>query len=403
MQETSATPAAAAGSPGRATPSDLTVMIGALSVAAFASAVGMRAPDLLLPEIARDFGVTPGAASIIATMFALAYGGVQFVAGPVSDRVGKVKVIAFACGLSFLASILCAMAASLDQLTVARVVGGLATGAVIPIAMAFIGDSVPYEQRQAVLARFLSGQIFGLVFGQAVGGAVSDAFGWRAMFLLLSVLYVAAAVTVALVGRRLDRPGAPPGAARPSLRSLLSRRKVAFVLAVVAVDGLVMFGAFTFVGTDLHDRGGLSLTEAGLMVMAFGIGGALFSLTVAPMVRRLGRPRLAVFGALVVSLGYGVVWFLPSFPLAATGMLLTGYGFYAFHTTLQTEGTQMIPEARGLGMALFAALFFYGQSLGVTIGGWVYDGLGALPLYLFSAVGMPLLALVLARHLSPKG
>jgi predicted MFS family arabinose efflux permease len=84
-------------------------------------------------------------------------------------------------------------------------------------------------------------------------------------------------------------------------------------------------------------------------------------------------------------------------------MLLTGYGFYAFHTTLQTEGTQMIPEARGLGMALFAALFFYGQSLGVTIGGWVYDGLGALPLYLFSAVGMPLLALVLARHLSPKG
>jgi predicted MFS family arabinose efflux permease len=84
-------------------------------------------------------------------------------------------------------------------------------------------------------------------------------------------------------------------------------------------------------------------------------------------------------------------------------MLLTGYGFYAFHTTLQTEGTQMIPEARGLGMALFAALFFYGQSLGVTIGGWVYDGHGALPLYLFSAVGMPLLALVLARHLSPKG
>jgi len=399
MQTRSAVAATDAGVPERPPASDLTVVIAALSVAAFASAVGMRAPDLLLPENARDFGVTPGAASIIATMFALAYGGVQFIAGPLSDKIGKVRVITIACAVSFAASILCALAASLDQLTAARVVGGIATGAVIPVGMAFIGDSVAYERRQAVLARFLSGQIFGLVFGQAVAGVLADAFGWRAMFLLLSLLYVAAAVTVAVIGRRFDRPAAVDGAARPPLRRLLSRGRVAFVLSVVAADGLVMFGAFTFVGSDLHDRGGLSMTEAGLMVMAFGIGGALFSLTVAPLVRLAGRPRLAVFGALILSVGFAVLWAIPWFPLAGAGMLLAGFGFYAFHTTLQTEATQMIPEARGLGMALFAALFFCGQSIGVTIGGGVYDGYGALPMYLFAAIGMPILAVVLARRL----
>ena len=57
---------------------------------------------------------------------------------------------------------------------------------ILPIGLAYIGDVVPYEQRQQVLGRFLTGQVLGQMFGQAAGGIVGDFFGWRTMFFVLA-------------------------------------------------------------------------------------------------------------------------------------------------------------------------------------------------------------------------
>src|SRR3546814_2286525 len=66
--------------------------------------------------------------------------------------------------------------------------------------MAHVGDMVPYDRRQTVLARFLTGQILGVVFGQAAGGALIEASDWRAVFVILGCAYV---VVAALLWREL--------------------------------------------------------------------------------------------------------------------------------------------------------------------------------------------------------
>src|SRR5260221_3005527 len=58
--------------------------------------------------------------------------------------------------------------------------------AIIPLSMAWIGDVVPYEQRQPVLARFLIGQIVGVAIGQLLGGLAADFLGCRVPFYLLA-------------------------------------------------------------------------------------------------------------------------------------------------------------------------------------------------------------------------
>ena len=73
----------------------------------------------------------------------------------------------------------CGLAPSLPLLVAARLGSGLAAGWIVPFALAFIGDVIPYERRQQVLGTFLSGQILGQMFGQAAGGALGDYFGWR--------------------------------------------------------------------------------------------------------------------------------------------------------------------------------------------------------------------------------
>src|SRR3546814_6070213 len=59
---------------------------------------------------------------------------------------------------------------------------------------------VPYDRRQTVLARFLTGQILGVVFGKAAGGALIEASDWRAVFVILGCAYV---VVAALLWREL--------------------------------------------------------------------------------------------------------------------------------------------------------------------------------------------------------
>jgi len=89
---------------------------------------------------------------------------------------------------------LCGLAGSLPQLVAARLGSGLAAGAIIPLALAFVGDVIPYQRRQPVLGRFISGNILGQLFGQAAGGVLGDYFGWRNVFFLLAGLLALSAL-----------------------------------------------------------------------------------------------------------------------------------------------------------------------------------------------------------------
>ena len=118
----------------------------------------VRVSDSLLPQIAADMGVSVGAASIVVTAYALAHGSVQLIIGPVGDRFGKYACVTAAAAMSTVLVLLCGLAGSLPALVAARLACGLSAGWIIPLAMAFLGDVIPYERRQQVLGTFLSGK-----------------------------------------------------------------------------------------------------------------------------------------------------------------------------------------------------------------------------------------------------
>jgi predicted MFS family arabinose efflux permease len=95
-----------------------------------------------------------------------------------------------------------------------------------------------------------------------------------------------------------------------------------------------------------------------------------------------------------VTLATGLAWWLA--PAATTAI---GLGFYMLHNTLQTNATQMTPEARGTAVALFSSALYIGQTAGVALGALVIDRLGAIPLFLGTAAALPALALWFAGEL----
>lgn len=376
-----------------------------LSLAAFASAAALRATDPLLPLIAADFDTTPGGASAVITGFAVAYGLLQLVNGPIGERIGKYRMVFWVTAISAFGNLACALAPSLATLVAARFLTGATVGAIVPLAMAWIGDAVPYERRQAVLARFLIGHMFGVAFATSASGFLGEHYGWQAMFYLLAALYAVTALMLQLELRtnpqtREAQPGAGGiGAAFGRMAALTRLPWVRVILAIVFLEGALFYGALAFVALDLHQRFGLSLGASGSMVAAFALGGLLYAASAGRLVPRLGERGLVLGGGVLIGLGFFGLVSAPSPGWAFPCIVGLGTGIYMLHNTLQVHATQMAPEARGGALAVFACSLFTGQSAGVWLASHAVDAAGARPVYVIAAVGLLLLALDFRRRL----
>lgn len=406
------------------------------SVAAFASIASMRACDPMLLVLGAEFGRGLGEVSRVVSVFAIAYGLMQLFYGPLGDRIGKLRVVAFACIGCALAALAAAFAQTLEQLVAARAVMGATAAGIVPMTIAWIGDQVPYEQRQETLARLLGATVSGMIAGLWLGGWITEAFGWRQVFMVLVLVFAAAALPLVRGTRALaaaagaDHAGTPraaataattgtattaaaasphgaavprrPGGLVDQLRLPLQPR-VRWVLSVVGIEGALMFGMLSFVPAWLGQRHGLGTGAAGSVLALYGVGGLLYSRIARRLLHAWGERGLATAGGAVLGAALLVLTWAPHWALAAPGCLLAGAGFYMIHTTLQTQATQMAPAQRGSAVALFACVLFLGQSAGVALVSTAVDR-GFTP-WAFSACALGLVAVgvVLGRGVGPRG
>jgi MFS transporter, YNFM family, putative membrane transport protein len=377
-----------------------------LSLAAFASAASLRATDPLLPLIAGEYGVSTGAAAGAVTAFALSYGLLQVLVGPLGDRFGRYRTIAAAALVSAFGSAACALAPSLEALVAARFVSGATIGAFIPLALAWIGDTVAYERRQPLLARFLVGQMAGLAFGNAAAGWLGEHFGWRTIFYALAALLLVIALLLFLELRAQPPAGGGRGAMRKSFRrmpGLLAKARLRKLFATGYAEGLLISGPFAFIATVLQGRFAIGPGLSGTLVAAWAAGGLLYALLARRAVRRLGEQGMVALGGAALALGYAGLALSGSLILSALSIAVVGAGFYMFHTTVQIHITQVAPEERGSAVALFATFLFLGQASGVWLAGRVLDAAGGAPVFLCAALGLAALAAAFRYFLSSGG
>jgi predicted MFS family arabinose efflux permease len=351
--------------------------IVALSVAAFGSGMSMRVMDPMLVRLASDFAIPIGMTSWSITVFGVAYGFSQLLFGPLGDRYGKVKVVAFGSGACSLAALFCASAQDFSSLLIGRALGGATAASIIPLAMAWIGDVVAYEKRQTVLAKFLIGQILGLSTGVLIGGLCADFLNWRIPFFIIATWFAVIGLYLGSHSKRLPdhthviQLGEGSGISRllGEFQKVLNIPWARQVLLTVGLEGAAVFGALAFVPAHLHTTHGLSLSSSGALVTLFGLGGLAFAFQSRRWIGVFGEVRLIQAGALImcgslISLGWVPLWWL-----TMPACFLFGLGFYMMHNTLQINATQMAPERRGAAVAAFASCFFFGQSSGVAISG----------------------------------
>lgn len=368
-----------------------------LAFAGFASQAMVRVADPLLPQIAADIGTTIGTASIVTSAYAISHGLTQLFGSPIGDRFPKFVLVALLCGLCGVATVACGLSRTLTELGIARLACGLTAGMIIPLAMAFIGDTVPYEDRQPVLGRFLAGQITGLVGGQIIGGVVGDHFGWRNVFVFVAGLFALAVALLVFellrnpMTRRTPRPAEKRLGFAGEYAAVLRNPWARIVVLGVFLEAAIMFSAFAYIGADLHTRMGLSFSAVGAVLAAFGIGGLAYVLTVGQLVNRLGQVGLVITGGAMLTLSFLALALAPVWWLSFGAIAVIGLAFYMVHNTLQVNATQMAPTARATAIGIFSSALYIGQGAGVAAAAPIVDRYGAVPVFLIAALAWPLL------------
>src|SRR3989441_2310570 len=169
----------------------------------------------LLPLIAMDLGITPGHAGIIVTTYSLAAAAFALFVGPLSDRVGRKRVLVSGLALFTLASFFTYHVSTFNALVILRAMTGLAAGTLSTSALSFAGDYYPYEQRGRAMGILSMGYFVAFVVGVPAGALAASRLGWHWVFGCLSA---GSAVRLAIALVRLPSPTVHRQGGRPVSR-----------------------------------------------------------------------------------------------------------------------------------------------------------------------------------------
>ena len=369
----------------------------------------MRLFDSLLPTIAEDFAIAPTVASIVVTTFTLAYGLFQIVYGPLGDRIGRLRTVAIAMSIACAGSFGSALAPTLPELALLRLITGIGAAGIIPVSIAWIGDHTSYDDRQATLGRFIGFTLTGQIIGPALGGAMAEWLSWREVFYVLTAAFLAVSIALFRLDHKerklaasLDEPSRATQPRDNVLRTYLDILRVPWVrtvLLTVFIEGTLFYGTFAYTGAWLKETFDLSYLLIGAMLAGFGLGGVIYSFLVRWLLRRLGEPGFALGGALILLVFYLFLPFSPVWSLVGPLCVLGGFGFYMLHNTLQTKATEMYPRARGMAISAFALSLFCGQAIGVALFGRTIALFGYTWTFILTGFALLLLAIWFAKRL----
>ncbi len=372
-----------------AAPVQPALLLIVLQVAVFLVAAEARMIAPLLPALAADFQTTIATAGLLITAYALPYGVFQLVYGPLADQFSRQRVMGVALGLFALGTFVSGIAPGIAGLTLLRFCTGAAAAGVIPVALAYIGDAVPYAERHAVLGRIVSVAAFGGVISAALGGMLAALVSWRVLFLGYGALaFVVAALLLQLPVRRARPPGQRPSGILGPYRTIVAQGGVraAALYGLVCFEGFAALSTFGYLGALLVARDQLPYGVIGALLTLNGVGTMLAARVVGRLVTRLGEDGMVLTGGTLMTVAYVLATFQPTFVLFSLAMLLSGAGFAIAHSTLQTRATEVLPEQRGTAIAIFAFALFLGSGLGTYVAGQAIERVGFTPTLLGTAV-----------------
>ncbi|MGW3462473.1 MFS transporter [Streptomyces olivaceoviridis] len=376
-------------------------LVALLAVASGTTVANLYYAQPLLSSLRDVFHISTATAGTLITLTQVGYViGMLFLV-PLGDRLEKRGLITILLTVTTLAQVAAGLATGFPMLLAASLISG-ATSVVAQILVPFAASLAPDHARGRIVGRVMSGLLTGILLSRTLSSLVSDAAGWRVVYLGSAVLMALLAVALrAALPRHAPTTAVPYHHVLRSTAALLRRHPA---LLRRGLYQAAMFGAFSAFWTTVSyvltgPRFHYSPVGVGLFALVGAAGAAIAPLAGHWADRELARPMTGLAFA-VAAVAFAVAGFgQHSIVLLALAAILIDM---AVQTTLilgQHTVYQLDASARARLNSAFIATFFLGGALGSQLGSIAYraGGWGAVSI-LGAALPLPALLYWLTEH-----
>jgi YNFM family putative membrane transporter len=378
----------------------ITVALSAAGVATFALIYSTQA---LLPEFPRVFSITAAQSTLSVSLTTIGLGVALLVAGPLSEVVGRTRLIHLSLTASAVVGVACALAPTWPVLLGLRLLQGVTLAGLPAVATAYLREELHPSTHARAAGLYIGATAIGGMTGRLVTGPIADVASWRWALAAVAAIGLVCAVAVGVL-LPASRSFVPVPASAGALVSMMRRALGDPALLALYAIGACSIGAFVAVFNALGFRltsapFDLGLGAAGLIFLVYPVG-TLGSMLSGRLADRFSRRAVVPIACAIFAAGL-LITLSGSLPVVVLGVAVMTAGFFAVHGV--TSG--WVPtraHAGGVAAGQAASLYLFAYYLGSSVFGSVTGhawSVGGWPGVVLLAGGLVVVTGVLALWL----
>ena len=358
----------------------------ALCLGSFLVFINLYAPQPLLPALRTEFGVSTLVVSLVMSLATLSLAASLLVFGPLSDAIGRDRIMRYTLLAAGLMSLGLALAPNFETLLLLRTLQGFVLGGLPAVAIAWMGDEFDRPALLSAVGLYIGANTLGGIGGRVVGGAVAEIGGAPASFMTVGLMTL---VGVALFWKLLPASHAftpRPFEFKGALADLGGHLRNPLLLGAYLLGGLnflIFINQYSYITFRLADAPfGLGARLIGLIFVTY-LGGTLGSALSGRLARSVPQPVCMMLG-IAILMGGTIVTLSGSLPVIIAGLTINAFGFFLSHSMASSWVGRHAERARGSASALYLVFYYCGASLGGLwlepfwqLGGWVGVAIGS--------------------------
>jgi predicted MFS family arabinose efflux permease len=253
-----------------------------------------------------------------------------------------------------------------------RALTGIATGGIVPISVALMGDIYPYEKRGKPIGLLFAGMAGGMTFGSTLGAYLNPIIGWQMEFvitgILSSALFLIAFFTPGLFVAQQIKTSIGLKTILKNSAQLLGSSEGRKVYSFIFLNGLFHSGIFAWLGYYFTVKYQLGDQGIGLALLGYGLPGMLMGVYIGKTADRFGRDKIIPVGLIVGAITVVILVFKIPLIVAGIAVAALSLGYDMTQPLFAGMVSQLGDDAtRGQAMGLGSCLLFLGYGAGSLV------------------------------------
>lgn len=328
----------------------------------------------LIPLISSSLKIKAGSGGYLVTSYSIFYVIFSPLLGPISDLIGRKKMIVIGMLIFAISSFATGMVTGFSVMLIVRGLAGVGAAFAAPNVWSYIGDFFEYNERGHVTAIIASALSLGMILGVPIGSFLAQLVNWEECFYVLGIISAIVWLCIVIQFPEINMESTTNKNYGNQFKKVFQKSMVIQTFFITLFISFSNFGLYTFLGYWINKCFNLNVSYVGIFFIIAGIGNLIGMQVGGILSDKYGKKQVVISSSLFM----GVTLFL--LPLCSGNIYLVGIDVFlwlagggASFAIMQVIVTQLSLESRGTVVAVNNSFMWSGTALGSAIVGIVIN------------------------------